>query len=1512
MDGFTDINNQLLPAPVNTFCLTLENSRWYGFIAGSTDIQFQIKPSTTTNGNGLEAMVTSECSNILSCTPGHAGGGTMAVNVFVSGLTIGHAYQLCIDGYQGDICNYTISVPSGSTIPPPIGAIGTIQGLKQVCPNATVTYTIPAVDNAVGYQWTAPAGSSINGGPSSLTVPAPGGTSVQIKFGSAGGTVCVAATNACSNPVSTCITVTNKALSIVELPPLRICNESLPFVWDEQPNNLLIAPGTYTLTSTAYASYLGCDSIVRQKITILPVKIKNLSPVYLCKGQCFSINGNQYCDSGSYAETLATADGCDSLVNFDLHIIDVHAVIQQPDTINCYFPTRTMTSIGSTTGNTVTYHWTTGNWQVISTTQTAVATAADTLYHLIVGNFMGGVACYDTATVKVPHQTRAPNVNAGPPRGLGCVTQVNLFGNASHGPQYTYLWVASNGGNIVSGATTLNPLVNAAGTYKLYVTNTHTGCTNVSTTHVTESTTPPTVTGIGGTITCKDSTVVLHGMTTPNQVAYTWTGPNNFLSHKRNPRVNTPGEYLVVVTNVQNGCTATSTATVTVDKTPPGALATGGMLTCVADTVVLGATSTSPTVKFGWSGPNGFVDTLAHPVVKDTGVYNLIITGANGCTSTSTADVVLNVTPPGAAITASGNLNCNNATINLVASSTASPGNLNHFWTNPNNTADTTGTSVLLSAGNPGVYNLVVVNAVNGCTSTASVTVIKHDPVAAAVSAQSNISCFGAGNGQLTASATGGDANYSYAWSNSSNNAAATNLGSGTYTVTITDTENCTAVASATITQPDQLIANATTTAQSAVGVSDGTATVNPTGGTPGYSYLWSNSETTQSVSGLAPGIYTVTITDQNGCADVQTASINAINCTSQASVVVQSVACHSLSNGTASIAVSGGTMPFTYDWSNGTHDASASNLTPGLYTVSITDAANCIVAVSFTMLQPDTLLANVSATQSSGPTTNNGSATASPTGGSAPFTYSWNTGGSTATISNLAGGTYTVTVTDAKGCIAVQSIPVTVGHCGVVNSFLTTNPACNGVAEGAATVVLTGGFPPFSYKWSSGGTNQTETGLHAGSFAVSVTDVKGCQIVDSVSLTEPSLLTAAIASVTNTICKDSPEGAISLTTDGGTGTPTVLWNNGQKLFSIANLVSGTYTATVTDGNGCTTTATTQVQFTDAIPPSILVATIDTVLLGSSGSVTLTAQNMNATVTDNCTVATVTVSPNKFSCTDIGNHQVTITATDDSGNSVTSTLTVVIVDHTPPVLTCPSSVVRCFGDDIVLYNAPTALDNCLALGGTFSLSSGLPSGSTFPTGTTTTTYTYTDSNGNIGSCSFDVTILSEMKVKVDTVINDVNNQHIGSIHVTPSGGNAPYKFVWTTNGTTLPDSTNLLLGAGQGDYQVVVKDVYGCTVQSTTIHVTSIVGTNNPEIINEVGIYPNPTTGNVTIVLPDELSDRAAQLSVYDATGRKILEQTSNQEKLPQLDLSRVAAGIYYLRVRIDENQVIKKIVVDR
>jgi hypothetical protein len=492
------------PCQTGTGPITLENPQWYAFVAGSFFAEFTIKIDQCQNlAAGLDAAIVINCNYFpplnpyiaLSCATIDAANPTISV----LGLNPGQVYYLVVDGVNGNVCKYTVTPSPGSTTPPQLGSIGEITGPTQVCPKAIATYTIPNVNFAVNYTWTAPPGSKINGtNNSTVTLPANvfGSNTITVEFGTQGGNVCFTATSPCDTPLTACLQVVNQPIPITDLPDRILCFQELPFFWEEAPNTPIVAPGNYTLVSAPYDSYLSCDSIVRQKFKVLPNNIKILPTKYVCEPECFIINGFEYCETGSYQETLISANGCDSLVLFSVVKVPVRAVIQSADTITCEKTSVVLTSTGSTPGPpppSVSYNWLNPGGQSISTSDTAVATAAGT-YTLIVTNIGGGMICRDTAKVNVVASTTVPLANAGPPQVLSCaVPQIQLQGSGSMGPQYSYLWIASNGGNIMSGSATLTPTVNATGTYTLQVKNNNNGCISTSVTSVTALNLPPTV-----------------------------------------------------------------------------------------------------------------------------------------------------------------------------------------------------------------------------------------------------------------------------------------------------------------------------------------------------------------------------------------------------------------------------------------------------------------------------------------------------------------------------------------------------------------------------------------------------------------------------------------------------------------------------------------------------------------------------------------------------------------------------------------------------------------------------------------------------------------------------------------------------------------------------------------------------------------------------------------------------------------------------------------------------------
>lgn len=1516
LDGLTGINNiPLPPGAPGTLChdqIILDNPRWYGFIAGSSNLTIAVFPTNCQTNQGLEAAIVEDCNAIPLCLPGpNPLTGFGAFPVSVSGLTVGHPYQLVIDGFNGDVCNFAFQVLAGSTVPPPMGTVDPIQGQTQVCPNATTTYTVPPVDNAVSYTWTAPTGASINGGGNTTTLPATGNNnSVEVHFGNSGGNICVTASNACSPPVTVCLPVSDVPIPVTILPEAVICNELLPYEWPEEPHNIVAAPGTYTFTSTAYQSYLGCDSVVRQTLKVLPRNIVNLPLKYLCKDECFEINGAIYCETGSYQEHLVSYQDCDSLVNFSLYKIQVKAVIQKPDTITCSVTSVPLSGAGSSTGNTVSYQWQDPNNMVIGNAISATATMPGQ-YALIVTNLVGGVQCKDTAYTNVIGNLTPPVANAGPDMTISCaIPQVQLQGSGSMGSNYSYFWKPLLGGNIVTGVNTLTPTVNAAGTYSLRVTNIHNGCTAVSNAKVTALTSPPTAVVTGGTLTCGNPSVTVQLTTNAVNGTFSWAGPNNFTSSQQNPVVNVAGTYTVTVTDGVSGCTNSALATVLDNTNPPGVDATGGAITCAQTSVTLNATSMTQGVTFSWTGPGGFTSSQASPTVTVVGDYTVVVHAPNGCTSSDVATVSLNNTPPGTTLSASSALNCSNSTVNLLATSMGNPADLNHEWTLPGGGTTNTGTQSFLSANTPGVYSVLVTNTATGCTSIASFTLVQRSNVTASFSSQQDATCSDAMNGSLTVSGAGGNGTFTYLWGNGNNTDTNSGLGAGVYVVTVTDGEGCSAVASATITAPAVLQVNGSSTNQSANGVSDGTASANPVGGTSPYSYLWSTGETTQTISGLAPGAYTVTTTDSHGCTAAQTLNVSAYNCTIQTSVAVTDISCFGQADGSATLNIAGGASPFTILWSTGDTTAVLDSLPAGQYSVSVTDAANCPESHTFTVLEPQVLQANATGSTTSGVNSTDGTATANPTGGTGTYHYLWDTGDTTQSIANLAPGSYRLTVTDDRGCVAITTVEVLAGNCGLTTSLLITGPGCHGNSTGQATVLVSGGGGPFTYLWNTGDTTATITDVPAGMYVVSITNDAGCEIQSGVDVPEPPAIVVAPDVITPTSCVNLPEGAASLSISGGTGALSVEWSNGADTAAITGLIGGTYTATVTDENGCSSSLTVAIVSNDTISP-VLAPLASVVSIGPDGTVTLNAQNVNTGVSDNCSITSMIFIPSNFNCMQLGEHIITVIAADDSGNTTSATMSVTVVDNTSPTLICSPSLVLCFEDNPVTYQAPTASDNCLVNGGSFNIIEGLPIGAVFPVGSTTTTYSFTDAQGNMGTCSFEVTILPDLLLVVDTVINDFNNQHIGSAFVHVTGGLSPYTYSWTQGDSMQVAMSQNLSGQGGGDYTLVVTDDNGCTT-SQTVTILSTSATKTPTSLDAVRVFPNPTSGMLNVLLPDDLLGHDVFIQAYDLTGRKMLELNSLHDKQIAFDMQDFASGLYTLVIRANGSQIVRKIVVSK
>lgn len=538
----------------------------------------------------------------------------------------------------------------------------------------------------------------------------------------------------------------------------------------------------------------------------------------------------------------------------------------------------------------------------------------------------------------------------------------------------------------------------------------------------------------------------------------------------------------------------------------------------------------------------------------------------------------INVTTAGAAplvvaIPTSSDVSCNGGNDgSATASATGGTSPYSYSWSSGSSSATASG----LSAAS---YTVTVTDA-SSATASASVSISQPTAISASASA-TDAACNG-GNGSVDLTVSGGTAPYSYSWSNGVTTQDLASVAAGTYTVTITDNNGCTAGAGATVNEPSALALSISGTDESGPGANDGAADLTVSGGTTPYAYNWSNGASTQDISGLSGGIYTVTVTDANNCTADESVVINTLAGPLTVSISGSSdVSCNGGADGDATAAAAGGTAPYSYAWSSGSTSATATGLAAGSYTVTVTDAASGTASTSVIISEPTALSASASATDAlcNG---GNGSVDLSVSGGTAPFSYNWSNGANTEDLAAVAAGTYNVTVTDANGCVT-NSGPTVNEPTALSASASATAAACNG-GNGSVDLSVSGGTAPYSYNWSNGATTEDLAAVAAGTYNVTVTDANGCEESTGATVNEPSALNLSISG-TDESAPGAADGAADLTVSGGTPTYTYSWSNGATTEDISGLSGGTYTVTVTDVNNCT--ASSSVVINTTIPTSL-------------------------------------------------------------------------------------------------------------------------------------------------------------------------------------------------------------------------------------------------------------------------------------------------------------------------------------
>lgn len=371
-------------------------------------------------------------------------------------------------------------------------------------------------------------------------------------------------------------------------------------------------------------------------------------------------------------------------------------------------------------------------------------------------------------------------------------------------------------------------------------------------------------------------------------------------------------------------------------------------------------------------------------------------------------------------------------------------------------------------------------------------------------------------------------------------------------------------------------------------GITNGTITMTISGAAGPYVWSWTRagggtgSGTGTLIQGLAAGTYTVTAVSGNGTGSskVFTVIVSENPQLTALSLSKVDVLCNSLTTGSITVAnVTGGTPSYTYLWNDGVTTQNRNNLAAGAYSLTVTDSANCTVSQSTTINQPSAITVSPSITAISCYGNATGAITISVSGGTGTLSYLWNDGVTTQNRSNITAGSYTVTVTDASNCTkTVSNIVVSQPSASLSLSASQTNVDCYGNSTGAIDLTPSGGTPSYTYSWSNGSTTQDLTALTSGTYTCTVTDTNGCSALLSKTITQPSALSLSTV-VTKASCPGVNDGAIQLTTSGGTVSYSYSWTGPNSYTStsssITGLIAGSYSLTVVDSNGCQ--ASTQV-----------------------------------------------------------------------------------------------------------------------------------------------------------------------------------------------------------------------------------------------------------------------------------------------------------------------------------------------
>jgi gliding motility-associated-like protein len=1153
--------------------------------------------------------------------------------------------------------------------------------------------------------------------------------------------------------------------------------------------------------------------------------------------------------AGNITVTVESAEGCTSAIINNILINNLSGSVSSLTDITCNGISDGQVTVAAAPGS--------GQPPYEYSLDGGAFQASGTFTNITLGNHVVRIRDGLLCVFDVPFTITQPTVLMG---SVGSQTDVNCFGGSDGSltisalggtPPYEY---SLNGGlyqasNIFTGLP--------AGLYTVTIRDNN-NCLRDVQAQVTEPFAALAASAMAGNVLCygdETGSVILTvtGGTTP--YSYLWS---NGAATKDITNLSA-GTYTVLITDA-NGCTASAGGTVTQPAAPLEGTITVTDVLCYGEatgSVNLTVSGGTPTYTFLWS--NGSITEDLSDVTE--GTYTVTVTDANGCTLI----VSETVTQPDAPLTGTvtiTNVSCfggNDGAVDLVVTGGTQP--YAFAWSNGAVTEDISG----LTAG---TYSVIITDQ-NSCVTTVIVTVTQPAAPLSGTSLVTNVLCFGEATGAIDLTVTGGTTPYSYLWSNGSVLQDLTNVTAGTYSVTITDANGCTAVVSATITQPAAPLAGTTTiTNILCFGDPTGAVDLEVTGGTLPYTFLWNNGATSEDLTNLIAGTYTVTVTDANGCTLALSAVVAQPAAGLTGSTTVSNVNCFGGNDGAVNLTVTGGTLPYSFAWSNGAISEDINGLLPGTYSVIITDQNGCSATVSATVTQPSSPLSVTSTV------TNvlcNGEATGvidlTVAGGTTPYTFLWSDGSTEEDLSGVAAGSYSVIITDANGCTTTTSGTIAQPPEALTGSITSqTNVSVYGGNDGSVSVAGLGGIPPYQYRIGSGLYQASGIfgSLVAGSYVITVQDDNLCTFEVPVTITQPlPPFSGTILSQTNVLCFGGNNG--SATAEGIGGLPPYEYSldSGpyQASGTFLSLIAGTYTITIRDA--ASDTYTVPLVITEPAELTAVATGTDALCAGQASG-TATVVVMGGTEPWSYSWNTTPVQTGA-SAVNLTAGLYTVTVTDANGCETSADVTI----EEPPdamLVTITRTNVRCYGsadgtaEAVVSGGAePYAFSwNTLPVQ-TTATATGLDAGNY--------TVTITDANGCVSTGS--VQINEPDLLVIQSVANDATcpDEANGSIVLTITGGTELYTIIWS-DGAGMQNRINML----PGTYSVVVTDQNGCS-QSHSVTVGFIGGYNCVEISNI--ITPNSDGFNDEWILKNIDLYPDAEVLVFNRWG-KLVFRTKN------------------------------------